>query len=93
MQTADAEEVQRYPSIPEMPSSNVDYQQKKSLVVEQEDGSPQSGCDSCEPADRCCSCFPIKCGMLMVAVGSWLGYLNFFQAYNNIRFYNMMIDN
>ena len=29
----------------------------------------------------------------MVAVGSWLGYLNFFQAYNNIRFYNNMIDN
>ena len=53
--------------------------------AEQPDGGPESGLQNCEPADKCCLCLPIKCGMLLVTVNnffSFVGYIILIQIYN-----------
>ena len=82
----DSEEPQRYPSTTEAPAM-VDHssqqQQQEPLVninlaTAPAAGTPQSGMDGCEPADKCCGCLPIKCGMLLITVGTWFTYLQYF---------------
>ena len=65
---------QVYQGLPDQQSANL---QSVNLTPEMP-GQAQSGCENCEPADKCCACFPIKCGLLMVTVGSWLSFLTYF---------------
>ena len=52
---------------------------------QQKKEEPESGLQGCEPADRCCICMPIKCGMYVLSVltvATVLIYIIFIQYYH-----------
>ena len=56
------------------------YQSEAPVAAEKNEG-PKSGMENCEPADRCCLCWPIKCGMLVCAVHHVLSLFLYVIAY------------
>ena len=56
------------------------------LHQKEEETGPMSGMANCEAADRCCVFWPIKCGMMVCALGHVLNMFIYEHLYVSVVF-------